>query len=99
MCESWPVHVEAYDPAGENDRLAGALPPGRYVYLHTVGVTAAHRGEGLGALPVRAVLADLADGGAVASYLWYAADNPVSPGFWQAMGYRPLWTRLHRPAR
>lgn len=69
------------------------------MYVHTVGVTAAHRGEERGALLVRAVLADLADGGAAASYLWYAADNPVSPGFWQAMGYRPLWTRLHRPAR
>lgn len=99
MCESWPVDVAAYDPAAENEWPVGVLPAGRYAYLNTVGVTAAHRGRGLGALLVRAVLDELADGGTGETYLWYAADNPVSPGFWQAMGYRPLWTRHHRPVR
>ncbi|HEX6445789.1 MAG TPA: GNAT family N-acetyltransferase [Streptosporangiales bacterium] len=97
MCESWPVDVAAYVPEGDNEWPAGVLPAGRYGYLNTVCVTAEHRGGGLGAVLVRAVLDDLADGGAGPTYLWYAADNPVSPGFWQAMGYRPFWARLHRP--
>lgn len=97
MCESWPVDVAAYDAAAENGWPVGMLPAGRYAYLNTVCVTATRRGGGLGAVLVRAVLDDLAAGGGGESYLWYAADNPVSPGFWQAMGFRPLWTRLHRP--
>lgn len=89
-CESWHVEVAGH----KEEWLSTVLPPGRYAYLNTVCVTAAYRGRGIGGLLVREVLRDM--DGADGTYLWYSDLNPVSPGFWQAMGYRPLWTRYHR---
>lgn len=80
VCEWWPV-----DGAGP------PLPPGRYAYLNSVGVTAGARTGGLGRALVAAVIAaagpDL-DG----STLWFSPQNPIASRVWPHLGWQPYWT-------
>lgn len=75
------------------------LPPGRWGYLNSVGVTAGHRGGGVGTALVRRALADLEAAGATGHQLWFSAYNPASTAFWTGHGFRPLWTRYQAVRR
>ncbi|HEV7657051.1 MAG TPA: GNAT family N-acetyltransferase [Mycobacteriales bacterium] len=87
VCEWWPVD------GGEPDRPA-LLPPGRYVYLNSVAVTAGARGSGLGRALVSAALAaaDAPDG----STLWFSPSNPIASRVWPHLGWRPIWSAWER---
>jgi GNAT superfamily N-acetyltransferase len=86
VAEWWPV-----DGAGP------PLPPGRYVYLNSVAVTASARTGGLGRALVAAAIAaagpDL-DG----STLWFSPQNPIASRVWPHLGWRPYWTSWERRA-
>lgn len=66
-------------------------------YLGCMGVTASHRGSGLGAALARKAheLTDAA--GVRVVLLHYAALNPLSGPYWHRCGYRPLMTEWTRP--
>jgi GNAT superfamily N-acetyltransferase len=90
VCEWWPV-----------DGSGPALPPGRYVYLNAVGVTAGARTGGLGrALVAAAISAATAAAGADldGSTLWFSPHNPIASRVWPHLGWRPYWTSWERRA-
>jgi GNAT superfamily N-acetyltransferase len=80
VCEWWPV-----DAAGP------PLPPGRYVYLNSVGVTAGARTGGLGRALVAAAV-DAAGPDLDGSTLWFSPQNPIASRVWPHLGWRPYWT-------
>ena len=86
VCEWWPV-----------DGDGPPLPPGRFVYLNSVAVTAAARGLGLGRALVAAAL-DAAGPGLAGSTLWFSPPNPVASRVWPHLGWRPLWSAWERRA-
>ena len=75
---------------------ASRLPPGRYGYLNSVSVAAAHRGSGVGRSVVAAALSDLAAYGVDGYTLWFATGNPLARRVWPRLGFRPLWTQYER---
>lgn len=75
---------------------ASRLPQGRYGYLNSVSVAAAHRGSGVGRSVVAAALGELAAYGVDGYTLWYAAGNPLASRVWPHLGFRPLWTQYER---
>jgi len=89
MCESM---LQVAPTAG----AASRLPQGRYGYLNSVSVAAAHRGSGVGRSVVAAALSELAAYGVDGYTLWYAAGNPLASRVWPHLGFRPLWTQYER---
>lgn len=89
MCESM---LQA-SPAGS---AASRLPAGRYGFLNSVSVAAAHRGAGIGRAVVAAAIANLALYGVDGYTLWLATGNPLARRVWPALGFRALWTRFER---
>lgn len=66
------------------------LPGGRYGYLNSVGVSAEHRGHGIGRLLALETLKALAGYPIDAYTLYFAYANPLSSRFWPRMGFRPV---------
>ncbi len=89
MCESMLTVVP-------DDGTARPLCPGRYGYLNSVSVTAAHRGRGWGRTLTTAVLDTFAAYDVAGCTLWFSHANPVASRFWPRLGFRPLWTSYER---
>lgn len=81
-------------------RSAPALPvfvPQRWAVLESLVVDARCRRRGIGAALVEAAEAWASDQGAPWLELGVYAANDEARAFYEALGYRPLLTKLHRP--
>lgn len=79
------------------DGAGPPLPPGRFVHLNSVAVTAAARGRGLGRTLVATALA-AAGPGPDGSTLWFSPPNPIASRVRPHLGWRPLWSVWERRA-
>ena len=94
-----PVGLVHVQPPEDSGWIAGMTRPGVTVYLQTMFVRPGERGVGVGAALVRHAHDVLDARGVETTLLHYAQMNPLSPPFWNRMGYRPLWTGWEvRPA-
>jgi GNAT superfamily N-acetyltransferase len=75
-----------------NPSLSPILPPGRYGYINSFGVSSKLRRGGIGSEFEAAVHQEFCRRNVLGTYLWFSEYNVSARQFWPRLGYQPIWT-------